>query len=652
MTVTYTQKVSDCKGFGSFWRLLFRWRGSLYKLVWPDTLVYSFLYFICSMVYRFALDEKQRRVFEHLSLYCDYFRNLIPISFVLGFYVTLVVQRWWEQYLSIPWPDDFALLCTAYIRGRTGTGRAIRATLLRYVNLTCVLTFAKISSKVQRKFPSYKELLEAGYLTPHEKRILEEEGTCTSVSLVFLPIKWSCKVLHCARMCHYITDDLGPKMLIHELLKVRDKTGMLIRWSEISIPLVYTQVATMAVYSFFLFSVLGRQFLDPAQKYDNRTIDFFVPIFTLLQFFFYMGWLKVAESLVNPFGDDDDDFDLDLILERHLKMSYLLGGVTSHEDPMDFERSNCEKFCPGGDSGSRSDLGLGHPVDVSHARDLARLAELARRNSMGDQDRGIFNQDDLGPSDPGRSDLGRGTPEVSISGNDRDTVILSPELPHRDNFGFIWEQMDLSVPQDPAKTSQLARKPQEARTPQRARTPQQGTSPVFLHPDVADRAEHADQDQANQGRGNQDYTNQGHTSQDHTSSGHSSLGHTSQGHTSSGHTSQGHTNQGNSSQGHTSLDHSSLGHTSQDYTSQGHTSHGNSSQGHTSSGHSSLGHTSQGHTSSGYTSQGYTNQGNSSQGHTSSDHSSLGHTTKRLTSTGQGKTDSKVEGIVNPAYME
>lgn len=51
----------------------------------------------------------------------------------------------------------------------------------------------------------------------------------------------------------------------------------------------------MAVYSFFLACLIGRQFLDPAQGYPGHDVDFYLPIFTLLQFFFYVGWLKVME---------------------------------------------------------------------------------------------------------------------------------------------------------------------------------------------------------------------------------------------------------------------------------------------------------------------------------------------------------------------
>lgn len=56
-----------------------------------------------------------------------------------------------------------------------------------------------------------------------------------------------------------------------------------------------SQVVTIAVYTFFVTCLIGRQFLDPAQGYAGHELDLGVPVFTLLQFFFYVGWLKVRE---------------------------------------------------------------------------------------------------------------------------------------------------------------------------------------------------------------------------------------------------------------------------------------------------------------------------------------------------------------------
>ena len=49
-----------------------------------------------------------------------------------------------------------------------------------------------------------------------------------------------------------------------------------------------------------------------------------VPFFTILEFVAYMGWIKVAETLLNPFGDDDEDFEINYLIDRNLQVILLI----------------------------------------------------------------------------------------------------------------------------------------------------------------------------------------------------------------------------------------------------------------------------------------------------------------------------------------
>ena len=60
MTISYGQQVATSSGLGVFWKLLFLWRGSIYKLVWTNLALYIFLYYSLSLTYRFLLDENGR----------------------------------------------------------------------------------------------------------------------------------------------------------------------------------------------------------------------------------------------------------------------------------------------------------------------------------------------------------------------------------------------------------------------------------------------------------------------------------------------------------------------------------------------------------------------------------------------------------------
>ena len=76
------------------------------------------------------------------------------------------------------------------------------------------------------------------------------------------------------------------------------------------------QVVHLAVHFYFAVNLVGRQWIDDGRE----EIDLYVPVFLVFEFLFYFGWLNVAANLYNPFGDDDDDFDLIALLKRHVKV--------------------------------------------------------------------------------------------------------------------------------------------------------------------------------------------------------------------------------------------------------------------------------------------------------------------------------------------
>uniref|UniRef100_A0A6B2E7G4 Bestrophin homolog n=1 Tax=Phlebotomus kandelakii TaxID=1109342 RepID=A0A6B2E7G4_9DIPT len=336
MTVTYTGEVATCKGFGCFLKLLLRWRGSIYKLVWLDLVAFLSAYYMLSIIYRLVLTSQQKVIFEALVNYCAAYTNLIPLSFVLGFYVSIVMTRWWNQYSSIPWPDPIAVFVSANIHGQDERGRVMRRTVMRYVCLCLTMVLTMISPRVKKRFPTLDHLVEAGLLVESERVIMADlNSRFPRHSKHWMPIVWAASIVTRARKEGRIRDDFAVKTVIDELNKFRGQCGMLISYDTISIPLVYTQVVTLAVYSYFIAQIMASQWYENKRVDEGNLnkIDLYFPVFSTLQFFFYMGWLKVAESLINPFGEDDDDFEVNWLVDRNLQVSYMIVDEMHHDHP-------------------------------------------------------------------------------------------------------------------------------------------------------------------------------------------------------------------------------------------------------------------------------------------------------------------------------
>uniref|UniRef100_A0A671EUS6 Bestrophin n=1 Tax=Rhinolophus ferrumequinum TaxID=59479 RepID=A0A671EUS6_RHIFE len=81
-----------------------------------------------------------------------------------GFYVTLVVNRWWAQYTSILLPDQLMCVISASMHNVDQHGRLLRRTLVRYANVVSVSVLHSGSAHVLQRFPTVEHVVDAGAL--------------------------------------------------------------------------------------------------------------------------------------------------------------------------------------------------------------------------------------------------------------------------------------------------------------------------------------------------------------------------------------------------------------------------------------------------------------------------------------------------------
>jgi hypothetical protein len=67
---------------------------------------------ICNFVYSLPISH-----FQYAIKYCRENIKYIPVTFMLGFYLTLIMGRWWEQLMLFPWPETTCFYIMGYVEG-------------------------------------------------------------------------------------------------------------------------------------------------------------------------------------------------------------------------------------------------------------------------------------------------------------------------------------------------------------------------------------------------------------------------------------------------------------------------------------------------------------------------------------------------------
>lgn len=76
--------------------------------------------------------------------------------------------------MTIPWPYSISVYVSSTLQGYDEVGRAMRRTILRYVNLSQVMVFRVLSPRVRKRFPKMDDLIDAGLINENELYILQD----------------------------------------------------------------------------------------------------------------------------------------------------------------------------------------------------------------------------------------------------------------------------------------------------------------------------------------------------------------------------------------------------------------------------------------------------------------------------------------------
>jgi hypothetical protein len=74
--------------------LLYHWRGTVLRVLWRELLIYLAVFYTINIILFIFLDEDHKKNFEDVIVAAKRFESAGAITFILGFFVSQVMNRW------------------------------------------------------------------------------------------------------------------------------------------------------------------------------------------------------------------------------------------------------------------------------------------------------------------------------------------------------------------------------------------------------------------------------------------------------------------------------------------------------------------------------------------------------------------------------
>merc|ERR1712223_83401 len=260
------------------------------------------------------------------------------ITFLVGFYVSTNVRRWWEQIKAIPTPLNVCMQFENYTENITpDQALCLKKKVVQYLHLSWTLVMTQRGSDLYRDYSEGQRYIDKGLITEEEDKYLKletEECNDSYQTLWFVPLNWAIILLKKASMEKKLKD---PKDLIKDIMKFHIDLRYILEHKSHRMPVIFSAAVWMAVTSWLIVTLVGAQNTDhnndPCARATSiaELIIFTVPGHELFLVMLILSWLQAADKLLNPFGRDKG---YDVNLERWLDSSLWRSSKTRQQQDL------------------------------------------------------------------------------------------------------------------------------------------------------------------------------------------------------------------------------------------------------------------------------------------------------------------------------
>jgi len=262
------------------------------------------------------------------------------ITFLLGFYVSNIINRWWNKVRSVPKVENPSMVLSALtwedtkVKEEDLTSPAAVAEakkmVARYCLLSWTMCFNTFSQPLAETCGTAKDLESRGLITKEEIAALQVpkggEADCKFLSdLWWVPITWATNLISRMGVNAPKQQMIVPKDhkdVISAMQKYKKDLENQKTCGDNRLPSFYKKVIHRAIYGWIVFSVVCCQ-QTAHHKEQNAHIALVLlsnfPATAMLVQMVLLGWLYMADILENPFGFNPE-FDINLDEELELNI--------------------------------------------------------------------------------------------------------------------------------------------------------------------------------------------------------------------------------------------------------------------------------------------------------------------------------------------